>query len=404
MEITKPFAFGDLVLSLSGRFDATSSRHFEEEIQKLLAGGHREIHLDMKAVDYISSAGLRGLLKSHKSLAAAGGALRVIKVSQNVTDVLNLAGFQMLLPGAGQSEIPAPAESKPIRTALETATARFDFLNEATASGVLAMKDRGCGPVEVGTDCYGLGIGTLGAEKDWRERAGELLVAGGTSIYQPTDGSSRADDMVATGNFLPILQFEHGCIVHGQADGYGHFEAKGSKAVPWSEIAKTVQDRSDQIGCLVVMIAETADLVGATLLVSPKQLPEVEIRFLFPEIRDRIGFTAESAHGGRLSLVVALVFGGPQEIPPGLSSQLRPCGKNMDLIAHAHAAVFPYHPLARTEIMTVEQGVQSLMREGAALTVLHLLADDRESHPHRESLFWRGSFWWMPLRLEGATL
>lgn len=53
-----------------------------------------EIILDMNALEYISSAGLRQILAAHKKM---NGSLTIKNVSAEVTDIFNMTGFSEFL-------------------------------------------------------------------------------------------------------------------------------------------------------------------------------------------------------------------------------------------------------------------------------------------------------------------
>jgi anti-anti-sigma factor len=52
--------------------------------------------IDASGLEYISSAGLGVLLKTHKRLVAAGSGIRLINVSPHVHDVFRYSGMDML--------------------------------------------------------------------------------------------------------------------------------------------------------------------------------------------------------------------------------------------------------------------------------------------------------------------
>ena len=58
---------------------------------------HDEVVLDLADVPYMSSAGLRLLLTSHKTMLGKGGELKVANVQPAVKEVLDLTGFSDLL-------------------------------------------------------------------------------------------------------------------------------------------------------------------------------------------------------------------------------------------------------------------------------------------------------------------
>ena len=49
------------VVRLTGRLDGESARHLSDTIEDLLREGARSIEIDMSAVEYLSSAGVRVL-------------------------------------------------------------------------------------------------------------------------------------------------------------------------------------------------------------------------------------------------------------------------------------------------------------------------------------------------------
>lgn len=78
-----------MILRLEWRIDANNASEWEK---KLLteAGSDKNIVLDADILDYISSAGLRVLIKLRK---LAGGPIKIINVSQEVFGILEVTGF-----------------------------------------------------------------------------------------------------------------------------------------------------------------------------------------------------------------------------------------------------------------------------------------------------------------------
>lgn len=86
------------VLALTGRMDATTTCVFEDACKALLASGHTTIVLDMEGLEYISSAGLRGILGMVKALKAASGVLAFCGLQPMVSEVFRISGFSSMLP------------------------------------------------------------------------------------------------------------------------------------------------------------------------------------------------------------------------------------------------------------------------------------------------------------------
>ncbi|MGZ5011525.1 MAG: STAS domain-containing protein [Methylobacter sp.] len=82
-----------IVVTLSGRLDAVTAPEFEKSIRELIDSGNSRIVVDFDQLDYISSAGLRGLLLMAKLLNAKGGQSCLVNVKGNVRSVFDMCGF-----------------------------------------------------------------------------------------------------------------------------------------------------------------------------------------------------------------------------------------------------------------------------------------------------------------------
>ncbi len=89
-------AKGDaLTISLDGRLDTTTAPQLEAEINSSL-GGVKNFVIDMEKLVYVSSAGLRVLLKAQKIMNKQGS--MVIKnVSSEIKEIFEVTGFDELL-------------------------------------------------------------------------------------------------------------------------------------------------------------------------------------------------------------------------------------------------------------------------------------------------------------------
>ena len=93
LEITKETR---TVLRLNGRIDTTTAEQFGEAVEQALEGPG-SIELDMGGVEYISSAGLRVLLKAQKTLSGKDARLILINPNEDVMNILRITGFDELL-------------------------------------------------------------------------------------------------------------------------------------------------------------------------------------------------------------------------------------------------------------------------------------------------------------------
>lgn len=86
-----------VILRIDGRVDAASAPILERKINSLIEENHTHLLLDFNRVDYLSSAGMRVLLASLKKLKAQKGDLILFGVSEEVGDVIKMAGFDKIL-------------------------------------------------------------------------------------------------------------------------------------------------------------------------------------------------------------------------------------------------------------------------------------------------------------------
>ena len=82
-------------LALEGRLDTLTAPELEAEISAMFPTV-QTLTLDMEKLDYISSAGLRVILKTQKALEKKAG-LKLIHVSDEVREVFEITGFSDFL-------------------------------------------------------------------------------------------------------------------------------------------------------------------------------------------------------------------------------------------------------------------------------------------------------------------
>lgn len=98
MRITLHQEQGFLVVQIEGRLDVATAPDFEKNCDAIIGQGHEQVILDMAALEYISSAGLRSLLAIAKKLKGRGGSLSLCGLTGLVKEVFYLSGFDSFLP------------------------------------------------------------------------------------------------------------------------------------------------------------------------------------------------------------------------------------------------------------------------------------------------------------------
>jgi anti-sigma B factor antagonist len=84
------------VVTVSGRVDSNTAPRFEEALKDAIEGGQHNLVLELGEVEFMSSAGLRGMVSSLKACKSGGGDLVVAEPSTRVVEVLQLAGLTSL--------------------------------------------------------------------------------------------------------------------------------------------------------------------------------------------------------------------------------------------------------------------------------------------------------------------
>ena len=83
------------LMALEGRLDTTTAPELEKAINNE-GEALKNLVLDFKAVNYISSAGLRVLLTAQKKMNVQGS-MELINVSEEVMDIFEMTGFADIL-------------------------------------------------------------------------------------------------------------------------------------------------------------------------------------------------------------------------------------------------------------------------------------------------------------------
>ena len=73
-----------------GSIDATTSSLLEEEVDSILKGSAKTMAFDMEGVNYISSAGIRVILKAQKSLTQRNGQFLMSNLQPQVKKVFEI--------------------------------------------------------------------------------------------------------------------------------------------------------------------------------------------------------------------------------------------------------------------------------------------------------------------------
>lgn len=95
MEIKKVSEGTTLTVYLSGRLDAVTALELDKNLSATL-GDVTDLTINLANLEYISSAGLRTLLKLQRRMDRQGS-MKICNVRDNVREVLDMTGFSDFL-------------------------------------------------------------------------------------------------------------------------------------------------------------------------------------------------------------------------------------------------------------------------------------------------------------------
>jgi anti-sigma B factor antagonist len=84
---------GTIVITLPRRFDYDSAPFIENELKPVIGQHPERVLFDFSKTEYISSAGIRVLLKSTRSLTGGGGTVVFSSLCDQVEYIFEIAGF-----------------------------------------------------------------------------------------------------------------------------------------------------------------------------------------------------------------------------------------------------------------------------------------------------------------------
>jgi len=98
MNISETIRYGIVQVHLDGRFDANTAWQVEQFLREHITKGSKRFVLDLEAVPYIASAGLRVVLALTKELhQQVNGDLRIASLQPTVERIFEISGLNNIL-------------------------------------------------------------------------------------------------------------------------------------------------------------------------------------------------------------------------------------------------------------------------------------------------------------------
>ena len=97
MGINAERANGTVIAKADGRIDSSNSREFHTELEAVVADSDAALVLDFGDVAYISSAGMRVILLTAKSLQKSGMKFALCSMNDSIREVFKISGFDKII-------------------------------------------------------------------------------------------------------------------------------------------------------------------------------------------------------------------------------------------------------------------------------------------------------------------
>lgn len=93
MDVIESSTDGVTIVEPRGRIDTITAKPFGDRVVALIRSGATQILIDLKHIQYISSAGFRALLIAHKQSAETKGKLVLCGLSAEVRRMFEMGAF-----------------------------------------------------------------------------------------------------------------------------------------------------------------------------------------------------------------------------------------------------------------------------------------------------------------------
>jgi len=386
-----------VLLKLQGRLDANNATYLDDKLTELIQEGKYHVSLDTEGIVFLSSAGIRILVKQSKAFRIISGELCITRYSEGVRTVLEMVGMTTMFSPKGIT-VQKPQEKgspdlerfgyrfiKTVRVGVPLAN--LTLLGNPDKISDSSFTNEDSRKLRLDKPFFGLGIGAFGDSfEDCKSHYGEFIALGEGVASLPSDNTKTPDYMIRTGNLIPDINILY-CI--GINDNFQYeiqFTPETETSITIGEIAESIAETCNHKNFAMLMISESSGLVGASIKTSPTSGMKP---FSFPEVRERVKFTTEPAHIKAMVITFGIFSVEPEE---KLKKFLRTMNNTGKLLGHVHSAVFTYTPLQKENI-DYKETISHLFEESDILDVLHLLNDNREINGVGESSFRSGHCW-----------
>lgn len=188
-----------------GRVDGITAPEMEKSLQSLFQDGNRQLLVDLSEIKYISSLGLRVLLKMQKEIKKAEGEIFIESMSEQVKTVFDMSGFDKLFRKYNTS-FDSDKDSKQelqkseisgikiIEKELDSTEATITFFGDSHKLKSASFTQSDVHRIDSSEICFGCGLAALGnSYQEFSPYFGEAMVINHNMIVYPAINQSAVD-------------------------------------------------------------------------------------------------------------------------------------------------------------------------------------------------------------------
>lgn len=329
------------ILHLTGRIDTLGARELDEFIRQLPQQPQLMLILDLGQVSFLSSAGIRILIKYYKQCRETKGDFTLLHVPPQATGVLKMVGLEQLILNGDQE-----AENSILEYEYQNLRFRYHILHRETAR-LICSQQPADGPFALHP--YDLLIGKS-------QKHEEFIAVNNTLLSEETPGP-----------FVPLYYLG----MHGLPSHYIEFETKENQSTAFSELITHLLQLCEAECAGIILFTQSTGITGITLQSEQPQL------------------TRYPAYSGYATLIAGIAH---LNNDPLLNSYTRTLGIPDSLSGHFHATVYSGQPAFSKET-DFPKAFQQFTENLRTVKTFHLINDNRIPTGNGENRFSRGCAW-----------
>ncbi|MDD4603395.1 MAG: STAS domain-containing protein [Bacteroidales bacterium] len=364
------------VFQVNGRIDGLSAADLKHNLDQWAASGLHTIFLDFSRVIFMSSAGLRVIIQTQKSLKIIGGELILISVPPIVQEVFKISGLHQFL-----KQFP---DLSAIPDNLNHGNGKEKFLSFISDGVQFEDKSQDCSPgqgvlfgcadklfsvgykmedniaVNPGTIAYGAGLAALGSGyEDFKSLYGEAIIIQHNFYSYPAVPRASVDYSFYSEHATYSLNFLYGFGITGDFSTVLHFDTK-EKPISLQNLLHTAAQKAQTNVFGVVLLSQSGGLRWMHLKKSP--IEQYQQNF-----SDWMNFSIEAEDINKTILACGIVVKEKHKLSPQWQ-QIFPGDGGV----HLHAAILE-NGLWCNKIQEFEKELLRVARNFEVEKVVHLL-------------------------------